>query len=260
VTVSAKHADELKTPEGGFGLQENFIQLGDRLSGITNGIDQALWDPRTDSQITAHFSRDDLSGKERCKAALQRAFGLPQRKRVPVFAFAGRMTRQKGLDIILKSYTLLNTESQFVFLGSGERRYQDALLDLQRALPERIAVEVHFSDRLEHRLMAGADLFMMPSEYEPCGLTQMRAQRYGTIPVGRRVGGIADTVEDGVTGFLFETYEPWAFEEAAFRGLGAYQHRDYFSAMQREAMGRDFGWERATERYLRLYRSVLSRS
>lgn len=259
VTVSAKHAEELKTPEGGFGLQENFIRLGERLSGITNGIDQSVWDPRTDSQITAHFSQGDLAGKERCKAALQRAFGLPQRKRTPLFTFAGRMTRQKGLDIILRSYTLLNTDAQFVFLGSGERRYQDALLELQRAAPERIAVEVHFSDRLEHRLMAGADLFMMPSEYEPCGLTQMRAQRYGTIPVGRRVGGIADTVQDGVTGFLFDTYEPWAFEEAAFRALGAYQHREYWTAMQREAMSRDFGWERATERYLQLYRWVLSR-
>lgn len=258
VTVSAKHAQELTTPEGGFGLQENFQRLGSRLWGITNGIDQSLWDPRTDNQITAHFSRDDLSGKQRCKAALQRAFGLPQRKWTPLFAFAGRMTRQKGLDIILRSYKLLGTESQFVFLGSGEKRYEDALLELQRAAPDRVAVEVHFSDRLEHRLMAGADLFMMPSEYEPCGLTQMRSQRYGTIPVGRRVGGIADTVQDGVTGFLFETYEPWAFEEAAFRALGAYQHREYWTAMQKEAMSRDFGWERATARYLDLYRSVLT--
>lgn len=257
VTVSAKHAQEITTAEGGFGLQENFRQLGHRLWGITNGIDQSVWNPRTDNHITAQFSRDDLAGKQRCKAALQRAFGLPQRKRTPLFAFAGRMTRQKGLDIILRSGTLLGTECQFVFLGSGERRYENALLELQRAVPDRIAVEVRFSDRAEHRLMAGADLFMMPSEYEPCGLTQMRAQRYGTIPVGRRVGGIADTVQDSVTGFLFETYEPWAFEEAAFRALGAYQQRDYWTAMQREAMSRDFSWERAAGRYLDLYRSVL---
>jgi starch synthase len=259
VTVSAKHAEELRTPAGGFGLQEEFERLADRLIGITNGIDQSMWDPRTDSQITATFSEHDLSGKERCKAALQRAFGLPQRKRTPLFAFAGRLVKQKGLDVILASSNLLNLDVQLVFLGGGERRYADALLELQRAAPERIGVEIHFTDRMEHRLIAGADFFMMPSEYEPCGLTQMRAQRYGTIPVGRRVGGIADTVEDGVTGFLFDRYDAAAFEEAAFRALGAFEHREYLTAMMREAMRRDFGWERAAEKYLQVYQSVLAR-
>lgn len=259
VTVSAKHAEELRTPEGGFGLQDEFIRLGDRLIGITNGIDQSMWDPRTDSQITANYSEHDMSGKERCKAALQRAFGLPQRKRTPLFAFAGRLVKQKGLDVILNSFQLLGFDAQFVFLGGGERRYAEALLELQRAAPDRIGVEVHFTDRMEHRLMAGADFFMMPSEYEPCGLTQMRAQRYGTIPVGRRVGGIADTVEDGVTGFLFDRYDAAAFQEAAFRALHAFGHREYLHAMMREAMRRDFGWERATEKYLMAYQSVLAR-
>ncbi len=257
VTVSPQHARELLTPEGGFGLQEAFHALGDRLVGILNGIDQQTWNPATDLQITARFAAGDLEGKERCKAALQRAFGLPQRTRTPLFAFAGRLARQKGLDVILGSLGLLGSPAQFIFLGSGERRYGEALLALQRAAPDRIGVDLAFTDRVEHRLMAGADLLMMPSEYEPCGLTQMRAQRYGAIPVARRVGGLADTIDDGVTGFLFDAYAPPAFEEAAFRALAAYEDRAAWGRMMDTAMHRDFGWERAVERYAQVYQRAL---
>jgi starch synthase len=258
VTVSAKHAEELRTDEGGFGLQEVFQALGPRLIGITNGIDQSVWDPTTDPHITATYDSRQLEPKERCKAALQRAFGLPQRRRTPLFAFAGRLAQQKGLDVIFASYHLLNADAQFVFLGGGEKRYADSLLELRRALPEKVGVETNFSDRMEHRLMAGADMFLMPSVYEPCGLTQMRAQRYGTLPVGRRVGGIADTVEDGVTGFLFDKYDSSAFQEAAFRAMGAMQDRERWYMMMRTAMHRDFSWDRATRRYAAVYRAVLS--
>jgi starch synthase len=258
VTVSAKHAEELKTDEGGFGLQEVFRALGPRLVGITNGIDQSAWDPTTDPHITATYGPADFEGKERCKTALQRAFGLPQRKKVPIFGFSGRLAQQKGLDVIFASHHLLSQDAQFVFLGGGERRYGDTLLELRRALPDRVGVELNFTDRMEHRLMAGADMFMMPSVYEPCGLTQMRAQRYGTLPVGRRVGGIADTVEDGVTGFLFDKYDASAFQEAAFRALAHMENRDRWNAMMRTAMHRDFSWDRASERYAAVYRSVLA--
>ena len=184
VTVSAKHAEELRTDEGGFGLQEVFQALGPRLVGITNGIDQSLWDPTSDPHITATYNSEHLEPKERCKAALQRAFGLPQRRHTPLFAFAGRLAQQKGLDVIFASYHLLNVDAQFVFLGGGEKRYADSLLELRRALPEKVGVETNFSDRMEHRLMAGADMFLMPSIYEPCGLTQMRSQRYGDAAGG----------------------------------------------------------------------------
>jgi starch synthase len=256
-TVSRHHAEELMTPEGGFGLHDAFRALGPRLVGIINGIDQAVWDPRTDTQITATYSADDLAGKERCKAALQRAFRLPQRKRTPLLGFAGRLVKQKGLDIILASLRLLNSDVQFVFLGQGERRYAEALAGLAVAAPDRVGVELHFTDRMEHRLMAGADIFMMPSEYEPCGLTQMRAQRYGTVPVGRDVGGLADTIEDGETGFLFEQYEPWFFEEACFRALNRYQDKPAWAATQRAGMAKDFSWERSASLYQQEYCRLL---
>jgi starch synthase len=139
----------------------------------------------------------------------------------------------------------------------GERRYAEALAGLAVAAPDRIGVELHFTDRMEHRLMAGSDIFLMPSEYEPCGLTQMRAQRYGTVPVGRRVGGIADTVEDGVTGFLFDGYAPASFEEAAFRAVARYQDRPAWAEMMKCGMGRDFGWERSVRLYQDEYRRIL---
>jgi starch synthase len=257
VTVSRHHADELKTPEGGFGLHDAFRALGPRLVGIINGIDQQVWDPSTDTQITARYSAADLEGKERCKAALQRAFRLPQRKRVPLLGFTGRLVKQKGLDIILAALDLLNSEVQFVFLGTGERRYAEALAGLAVAAPDRIGVELHFTDRMEHRLIAGSDIFLMPSEYEPCGLTQMRAQRYGTVPVGRRVGGIADTVEDGVTGFLFDGYAPSAFEGAVYRALNLMQDRPRWTEMMRCGMARDFGWERSARLYSEEYQKLL---
>ncbi|HEU4700229.1 MAG TPA: glycogen/starch synthase [Gemmatimonadales bacterium] len=256
VTVSPTQAAELRTPDGGFGLHQVFDWLGDRFCGILNGIDQGLWDPTTDDQITARYTRDELEGKRRCKTALQRSFGLPQRRRTPLLGLTGRLVGQKGLDLILGDPDLLALGAQFVFLGTGEKRYERALVELAAAAPDRVAVQLDFSDRLEHRLMAGCDLFLMPSLYEPCGLTQMRAQRYGALPVGRRVGGLADTIEDGVTGFLFDAYSPAAFHQAAAGALAAFADADRWTGMMREAMARDFSWERSTGRYLEVYRQA----
>ena len=257
VTVSPTHAAELRTAGGGFGLDGVFRALGDRLVGVLNGIDQQAWDPAADRQITARYSAEQLDGKRRCKTALQRSYGLPQRRRVPLLALTGRLVAQKGLDLILGSPNLLRREAQFVFLGSGEPRYEQALVDLASSAPQQVGVQLDFTDRLEHRLMAGADLFLMPSLYEPCGLTQMRAQRYGALPIARRVGGLADTVEDGVTGFLFDAYTPQAFEDAAFRALAVYADPPAWQAMMGQAMARDFGWERTAERYLQVYRRAI---
>lgn len=257
VTVSPTHVDELRSAEGGFGLHDTFRHLGDRFVGILNGIDQRIWNPATDMQITARYSADDPTPKRRCKTAVQRTFGLPQRRRVPLFGFAGRMVRQKGLDLILGSRRLLGMDAQFVFLGTGDRSYEQAMVDLAAAAPDRIAVQLDFTDRLEHRLMAGADVLLMPSQYEPCGLTQMRAQRYGTPPIARRVGGLADTIEDGVTGFLFDEFTPEAFETAARDALARFADQARWRAMMREGMARDFSWERATEAYLGVYRRTL---
>ncbi len=258
VTVSPTHARELCTPEGGFGLHETFIALGDRLQGVLNGIDTDLWDPATDPAITATYSAGDLSGKRRCKAALQRAYGLPERTQAPLFAMSARLVSQKGLDIVLGADLLSRTDAQFIFLGSGEHRYHDALAALADRAPERVAVEFSFTDRLEHRLLAGADALLMPSLYEPCGLTQMRGQRYGVIPVARKVGGLADSIEDGVTGFLFDEYTPAALEHAVERAVDRHADRAGWRTLVRAAMAQRFGWEGPGAQYFELYRRALA--
>ena len=257
-TVSPTQAKELRTPGGGFGLHDLFLGLGDRLIGVLNGIDQRVWNPATDTQITAQYSADKLEGKRKCKAALQRSFGLPQRRRAPLFGLTGRLVTQKGLDLILGATELLTSDAQFVFLGSGDPRYERALVDLASSAPNRIGVQLDFTDRLEHRLMAGADIFLMPSLYEPCGLTQMRSQRYGAPPIVRRVGGLADTVEDGVSGFVFDGYSGEAFQEAGFRALRTYADAAKWQAMLRRAMARDFSWERSVDQYLEVYRRAVA--
>jgi len=256
-TVSPTHAHELRTAAGGFGLHDAFIALGDRLVGITNGIDFNVWNPADDPAIEAHYTRENMSGKARCKTVLQRDFKLPESPTTPLFGMTARLVSQKGLDIILPGDVLRGEDTQFVFLGEGEARYERALKAFAAERPEHIAVETNFSDRVEHRLMAGADLFLMPSLYEPCGLTQMRAQRYGAIPVARRVGGLADTIEDGVTGFLFDEYSPAALSLAVERAIQYYRDQEVWQRMTTEAMGRDFGWARSEQKYGALYRRVV---
>ncbi len=257
-TVSPTQAGELRTPGGGFGLHEVFQALGDRLAGILNGIDQREWDPAADDQITAQYSAERLEGKRRCKAALQRSFGLPQRRKTPLFGMTGRLVTQKGLDLILSADELLAADAQFVFLGSGEQRYEQGLVELALSAPNRFGVQLDFTDRLEHRLMAGADIFLMPSLYEPCGLTQMRSQRYGAPPIVRNVGGLKDTVEDGLNGFSFGPYTPEAFAETAFRALDCFADEARWRTMMRRGMAHDFSWERSVANYLDVYRRALA--
>jgi starch synthase len=257
-TVSPTHAHELRTPVGGFGLHDVFLWLGDRFSGIVNGIDMGEWDPSHDPHITAGYSVGDLSGKERCKAALQRSFGLPQRRRIPLFAMTARMTHQKGLELITGDYTLFMLEAQFIFLGTGDAKYESMLKLYEARWPDRISVHLGFSERLEHRLMAGADMYLMPSLYEPCGLAQLRAERYGAVPIARRVGGLADTIEDGVTGFLFDEYSSEDLLRVARHVMDRYHDTPAWEQMMRNAMQKDFSWARSAERYLAVYRRILA--
>ena len=256
ITVSPTHAHELRTEKGGFGLDGVFVALRDRLVGIVNGIDQEVWDPTRDAFIPRRYSAENLQGKKRCRVALQRATGL-SRWQAPIFALTARLVAQKGLDLILGDPGYFAFDAQYVFLGHGEERYEDMLTELAERAPSRIAVKLDFTDEFEHLLLAGADMCLMPSQYEPCGLTQMRAQRYGTIPVARRVGGLADTIEDGVTGFLFDDYTPADFMRCAMRAVDQYRETESWEDMMREAMARDFGWERSAARYLTMYRRVL---
>ena len=256
VTVSPAHAAELRTAEGGFGLHDTFNELGARFTGICNGIDQRDWDPATDRQIAANYSSADLSGKAVCKEAAQRAFGLPCRPDVPLLGMSSRLVGQKGFDILLQSARLRSVDVQLVVLGQGELRYHDAVSALAATHPERIACEFGFTDHLEHQLMAGADAVLMPSLYEPCGLTQMHAQRYGAPVIGRRVGGIADTVVDNDTGFLFDAYNALALDEALDRALERFADRPAWRSMMQRAMARDFGWDRSMMDYADVYRGA----
>lgn len=257
VTVSPNHCRELRTPGGGFGLQDVFDWLGPRFSGILNGIDQQAWDPAADAMIPAPYSLDQPAGKAICKREVQRLFGLTEHERTPIFAMAARLVTQKGISLMLENSAVLSLGAQFVFIGAGEARFEEALAALAARHPRRIAVNTNFTDRLEHLLIAGADFLLMPCQYEPCGLTQMRAQRYGAIPVVRRVGGLADTVEDGLTGFVFEPYHADPLLGAVLRGLDCFDNPPEWDLMRRNAMSSDFGWERSVERYLEVYRRAL---
>ena len=258
VTVSPSHAEELRTPDGGFGLHAMFQSMGDKFQGITNGIDQEKWNPATDSEIAANFTREDTSNKSQCKANLQRTFGLPERTDVPIIGMCGRLVKQKGFDIILASKAIRHLDAQWVFLGQGEERYKEILRDFERTRPHHVSAEFNFTDKVEHRLIAGSDLLLMPSEYEPCGLTQMRAQRYGALVIGRRVGGISDTVHDDATGFLFDAFNANAFDGAVGRALQRYYDREAWKPRMHLAMGRDFAWDSSAARYLQLYRRALA--
>ena len=252
-TVSPTHALELRTESGGFGLHGAFAALGARLVGIRNGIDSRAWDPATDPSLPARFNADELSGKRHCKAALQRAFGLPERPETPVVAMCARLAEQKGYDLLLGSRALSDDGTQFVFLGQGEERFRWALGDRAAGASHRIATRFDFSDELEHLLLAGADICLMPSVYEPCGLTQMRAQRYGTIPVAHCTGGLADTIEHGVTGFLFAPYTTEALDAAMAEALTRFARPASWHATLRAAMARDFGWAQSVAEYAAIY-------
>jgi starch synthase len=259
-TVSPNHAAEICTPEGGFGMHEQFARQGRRLVGVLNGVDAAVWDPTIDPIIDTPYSRTNLRGKAACKSALQRECRLGESPAATVFAMCTRLTEQKGLDIVLRADLKSLPGTQFVFVGRGERRYEEALAALAAQAPDRIALRLDFSDALEHRLMAGADALIMPSLFEPCGLTQMRAQRYGTIPVVRKVGGLADTVVDTVTGFVFGDYTPEAFASAVERATACHAQKRLWRGMVRRAMLRDFSWRRASDQYGEHYRAALAAS
>jgi starch synthase len=258
-TVSPTHAFELRTEAGGFGLHEVFVGLRDRLVGILNGIDLDHWNPETDPHIPARFSASDLAGKAVCKEAIQRDYRLPENPGVPLVAMAARLVHQKGLDLILGSQVVRHEPGvQFVFLGTGEAKYEQGLAGLAYG-SDRVSAQFHFSDEAEHRLIAGADMLLMPSLYEPCGLTQMRAQRYGAIPVARRVGGLADTIEDGVTGILFDEYLPERLDMALRRAIARFGDPEAWTDFIRSAMATDFSWARTASRYYEVYQRALAR-
>jgi starch synthase len=252
-TVSPSHSFELRTEAGGFGLHHTFLGLHDRLVGVLNGIDYRIWDPGTDPHIADNYSAEDLTGKSTCKSALQREYGLTGDPDVLLIGMVARMVAQKGLDLILGGRAIRELDAQFIFLGSGEGRFEEGLKNMAAAHPDRVAVQFDFSEEREHSVVAGSDALLMPSLYEPCGLTQMRAMRYGTVPLARRVGGLDDTVEDGHTGLLFDDYKPERLDWLIERAIARYQKPATWRDTVEHGMAEDFSWERVVDRYFEVY-------
>jgi len=249
--VSPSYAREILTEEFGCGLDGLLRHRGDALSGVLNGIDTAAWDPASDARIAQRYDADRLEMKSPNKAALQRRMNLPVDGRVPLFGIVGRLTEQKGIDLALAVAGEL--PGQLVILGKGSRDHENAVAATASRHRGRIAFAAGFDEDLAHLIEAGADLFLMPSRYEPCGLNQMYSQRYGTPPVARATGGLADTVEDGVTGFLFERAEGAALLEAVRRAVALWRDKPQWRELQRRAMARDFSWSAPARRYAGLY-------
>lgn len=257
-TVSPKYAREIQTSEGGEGLEGFLHARGVDVVGVLNGIDDTAWDPRRDKHIAAPFDEDDLSGKAECKAALQRELGLPANPSVPLIGVVSRLVTQKGVDVIAQVLPrLLDLGTQIVILGSGEKWLEGELLGLSHA-SDRFRAWIGYNEALAHRIEAGADLFLMPSRYEPCGLNQLYSQRYGTLPVVRAVGGLDDTVDNGVTGFKFEELTPEALVATVSWAVTIYRHEpEHFRQMQQRAMQKPLGWSYTARSYDALYRLAM---
>jgi starch synthase len=265
-TVSETYAQEILLPEYGEGLDPMLRDRRDQLYGVLNGIDTTLNDPATDPHIAAHYDASDLSGKGVCKLDLQREAGLPQRPDVPLIGAISRLADQKGFDLIdlIIEPLLRNHEVQVIVAGTGDQRYHDRFRELRARFPEQLAVFLTFNAPLAQKIYAGADMFLMPSRFEPCGLGQMIALRYGALPVVRATGGLADTVRDydpatgAGNGFTFQAYDSMALFAAIVRALETYRHRSTWQQLMARAMSADHSWTTSARRYAELYRRAVA--
>ena len=264
-TVSPTYAREICTPEFGCGLEGVLRDRGSALSGILNGVDYSVWNPE-DPEIAKPYNAQDLGGKLECKRALQSEFGLDHGAGGPLFAVVSRLTSQKGMDLLLAAMPeLLREGAQLVVLGSGEGDLEAGFRYAASANPQNVAVFVGYDEAMSHRIMAGADVLLVPSRFEPCGLTQLYALRYGTLPLVRRVGGLADTVvdvtpetlnSDRATGFLFDEASRYALAERIRNAVALYHDHDAWQRVQRRGMAQDYSWDDSAANYESLYRSL----
>jgi starch synthase len=266
-TVSRTYAREIQTAEFGMGLEELLAERADHLVGIVNGVDTGEWDPATDARIARTYGVDDArAGKDANKAALREHFELRDDADGPLFGIVSRMTWQKGFELLpdVLPILLTRTSAQLVVLGSGEEKYEQYFQWLTRAFPGQVGYHAGYSEDLAHRIEAGADLFLMPSRYEPCGLNQMYSLRYGTAPVVRRTGGLADTVEPfdpaaGTgNGFVFDDFSTDALLAELSRALDVWPDREAWAKLVRNAMTADYSWEHQVQHYVELYRQLTS--
>ena len=263
-TVSPRYAREIQTRDQGHGLDWLLRSRSDRLAGIANGVDYTVWNPETDPHLAANYSAGDLTGKRECKIDLLRRFGLPEDVSRPIIAVISRLVEQKGYDLIRKLATpIVQTGAFFIALGAGAKEYEDFLQQWHDRYPREVAIyKGYASEALAHQIEAGADIFLMPSLYEPCGLNQMYSMRYDTVPLVRATGGLDDTVEQfnpstgAGTGFKFGPYEAGALLEKIREALYFYGRPDDWQKIQRNGMLVDNSWEAAAKKYAALYQEV----
>jgi starch synthase len=271
-TVSPRYAEEIQTPELGCGLDGVLQHRRDDLTGIINGVDYHVWSPAVDPVLAQNYDeRNFAKGKAACKAALQNELGLAANPRVPLVGFVGRLAEQKGIDLISQVLPdwLQGSPVQWAFLGTGDVRYHNILQELAARAPGKLAVRLKYSDELAHRIEAGADIFLMPSRYEPCGLNQLYSLKYGTVPVVHATGGLANTVvqysPEGLdagtsTGFIFRDYRAGALSEALGQACDLYERPDTWSRLVANGMRQDWSWGRSAREYVGVYERALLRA
>lgn len=271
-TVSPRYAEEIQTSTQGCGLEGVLQQRRDVLTGIVNGVDYSIWNPGTDRFLAQTYDPGGVAaGKAACKAALQAELGLPQAPRTPLVGLVGRLAEQKGIDLVADVVQdwVRTSDVQWAFLGTGEPKYEQLFAQLAERYPQRVAARVAFADDLAHRIEAGADMFLMPSRFEPCGLNQLYSLKYGTVPIVRATGGLADTVTDATretlaagtaTGFSFREYSPLALAETLSRACEAYAQPAVWAQLVDNGMKQDWSWDRSAREYVKLYRSLLART
>jgi starch synthase len=260
-TVSRKYAEEIQTPAFGYGLDGVVRGRADRLVGILNGVDYTAWNPEKDKLIAARYSAKDLSGKRACKQALLQLMELPYEDLTkPVIGIVSRFADQKGFDLIAeRAHELMQEELTLVVLGTGDRKYEDLFRSLATTYPGRVGVRIAYDDAIAHQIEAGADMFLMPSRYEPCGLNQIYSLKYGTVPIVRATGGLDDTIEPfdlqlGTgTGFKFEEYAGAAMVQCVRRALQHYEDERIWKRIQLNGMAKDFSWKRSAAEYVKVY-------
>ena len=268
-TVSPTYALEIQTPEFGYGLEGLISHRDDNLTGIVNGVDYAVWNPGRDLHIPVQFNARSLTHKTENKRALQEHFSLPVDNNIPVFATISRLVEQKGIDLIIDIVPdLVKEGAQLIVLGSGDRQLEKALQKAAAKYPQHIGTHLGYDEALAHHIEAGADIFLMPSRFEPCGLNQIYSQRYGTVPIVRHTGGLVDTVTDTTpatldnktaTGFSFHETTATALRDAVVRALSCYREPDTWLQIMRTGMKQDFSWKRSAQLYIDLYETVLAR-
>src|SRR5258706_703557 len=257
VAVSPSYAEEIQTPEYGCGL-EGFLQARrDRVTGIINGIDHSIWDPSGDTFLAVNYTSKTLPARNAIKSALQSQFGLKVDPTIPLLGMVTRMDQQKGVDIAVDALRLLPDEPwQAGLLGTGNAELEIAARHLEIDFPHRVTAILRYDGKLAHQIYGGSDMLLMPSRYEPCGLAQMIAMRYGCIPVARATGGLRDTIAEGRTGFLFTEPSASIMTAALRRALGAFRDPARWQLMQKTAMAENFSWEQSARKYAALYRSL----